>query len=327
MTDPVQPKNVSELSPHSTTKISASSLWVRILILSFAIIVSIGLIFGYFYAARPQLSTNTSVVSLVSPPVVTVSPEEPIKAKDEKEQLASDLPPKFKISSTEDSLTDESDTKILELEKSVATLTATISVLQNELQSRNARLEQTQQSNQSTLAVVVAFFQLRDQEYSGHNFANEYQTLLHVSKNMPDHFQALLQQLQLLASKDIPTPEELHIELKRLKPQAENALQKASAVTWIERIKAELNNLISIRKIGESSTSDIFKPLEQAFDSNDLSSIPAAVHNLPVAARSILEPWSNQVDSRNQVNKVIHDMMNDLIEQNTIFNPQQDKKP
>ena len=102
----------------------------------------------------------------------------------------------------------------------------------------------------------IAFMQLRDAVASGHGFAHELDALQSATKTTPLS-KICSNKLMPFAEKGAPTGIALREQLTEQAGAIDQALAKAGAQSWWERVLAELKGLVSIRPLHGAASADV----------------------------------------------------------------------
>ena len=202
------------------------------------------------------------------------------------------------------------DKKIADLERNIEALDVKVTALNDEMQNLRATPEKTHKTSQTNPAAVIVFIQLQNKIASGHSFRNEYNNLVSVTREMPEKFQAQLRTLEPMADHETPTLIELHDRLRQLEPEAMYAVKRAEAKNWTDRIKAELQKIVSIHRL---DTPGAFSDLDKSLASENFASIERSIEDQPEAARQLLSTWGQDVANRHNLDERLHELVNVLI--------------
>jgi len=198
------------------------------------------------------------------------------------------------------------------LQSDLAALSASVSNLQAETKREDSVIAATRAQTQATVAEMIAFIQLREAAVTGRGFTHELATMQNAAKN-DVRFTEPLDRLVPYAEKGAPTLFTLREQLTAQAADAEQAIAKASAQNWWERILIELKGLVSVRSLHESGPANAFRVMESDLDRGDLASAVDGMKNLPPEAQKTLEDWHTKADVRRTVDDNLRAMSESLI--------------
>jgi len=188
---------------------------------------------------------------------------------------------------------------ITQLQSNLAALQANVVVLQSDLKQTGNTAAAARAETQSALTQLLAFIQLREAAVSGRGFAAEFAAAKSAGG---DAFRAPLDMLSPYAEKGAPTLAVLRDELDGLEAQAAQAVDKDNAQNWRDKIRAELEGLVSVRAIHDGSTLGV---MQADLARGDLAAALDEIKSLPSGAQKILEDWRVQAEARLAVDSAL----------------------
>ncbi len=197
------------------------------------------------------------------------------------------------------STTSSSAADIAQLQSSLAALQASVGALQSDLKQTGNTAAAARAETQSALTQLLAFVQLREAADSGRGFAAE---LAAAKSAGGDAFKAALDMLSPYAEKGAPTLATLREELDGLEAQATQAVDKDNAQTWRDKVRAELEGLVSVRSIHDGS---MLGAVQTDLARGNLAAALDEIKNLPPGAQKVLEDWRAQAEARLAVDNAL----------------------
>jgi hypothetical protein len=193
------------------------------------------------------------------------------------------------------------------MQSDLAALSSAVSGLQVEVKQAGSSAAATQQTAQATLAAAIAFIQLRSAAESGRGFISE---LAGLRSAAPDdsRFRETLDKLVPYAEKGAPVIGVLREEFMNLEAPTTEAIDKASAQNWWQRILAELKGLISIRPLHGNDATGADAEVENALAVGDVDAAITAAKTLPPEAQDVLKDWLAQAQARAAIDTALHDL-------------------
>lgn len=201
----------------------------------------------------------------------------------------------------------KSATDLGRLQSDMIALSSAMSALQMEVKQTGSHAALAQQVTQTSVAAAIAFVQLREAANSGRSFLDEFDTLRKATKS-DAAFQEQLVVLEPYADKGVPTVTALHEELLTLENSALQAIERASAQNWWQRVLAELKGLISIRPLHGAGAPDTLTALENNIAKGDMTAALEEAKNLNPEAQKTLASWRTKVEAREKIDQALHIM-------------------
>jgi hypothetical protein len=159
----------------------------------------------------------------------------------------------------------------------------------------------------------IAFVQLREAAISGRGFAHELEALQATAKN-DAVLKDLAGKLAPFAEKGAPAEADLREQLAAQITVADNAIAKAGAQSWWERIVAALKGLVLIRPLhGAASPNAALDAMQEALARDDLGAALDGIKNLPPEAQKTLDDWRQKAEARQTVDEALRALADHLI--------------
>jgi hypothetical protein len=207
----------------------------------------------------------------------------------------------------EASASNEATADIPRLESDVAALASAISGIQAEMKRTGATAEQSQKMTQVTLATAIAFIRLREAAVSGHPFSIELTAMRTAARNDGD-FQQQIAKLDPFAAGGARNIVGLQNEFWAHEKDAANAVDRAMARTLWDKLLAELQTLVFVRRLNGGDSDDPFVTIESALARGDVGAALQGLKAMPAAAQSALKDWRTDADARQQVDGALGSM-------------------
>ncbi len=194
---------------------------------------------------------------------------------------------------------------IARTQSDLVALSAAVSGLQGEMKQVSDLAATTRTQTQSSLAEALSFMQLREAAASGHSFASSLTALQTAAKNDSAASQ-FIEELAPYADKGVPTAVMLREQLAAVTGETEQAISKAEAQNWWQRVLAELKGLVSIRSVHDaSSPNDVLAMMQNDLLHDDLAAALDRMKNLPAEAQKTLEDWNAQAEARLKIDQAL----------------------
>jgi uroporphyrinogen-III synthase len=195
--------------------------------------------------------------------------------------------------------------ELARMQSDLVGLSSALGALRAEVKQSSAAAAQAREATQALLASAITFIQLREAALSGHSFTDELTAFRTAAGNDLD-LQKSIAQLEPYAAEGAPSFSELHQRLLAHEAGAANAIEKAQAQNWWQRITAELKGLVSVRSLHGNEVSDRFAVLEAALDKNDAAAALEAYKNLAPEAQQALADWHARLEARAAIDDTLH---------------------
>jgi hypothetical protein len=177
-------------------------------------------------------------------------------------------------------------------------LRAQVKALQADVGKASDKVDQSQQARVGERAALVAFVQLQRAASGSHPFANEVHTFRQTLTD-PAGVQDDLQSLEALAAQGVPTAAQLVAQFATVRSTAEDAMRRAAATTWQDRVKVLLSSLIAVRDLRDKGSPEgRMAALADAVEAEQWGGVLEKVTQLPEAAQLALQPWRDRVLAR-----------------------------
>lgn len=207
---------------------------------------------------------------------------------------------------------------IEKLKAGLVGLSGALSLLQQELEKTSKVTNEDRINTQAGLATIIAFFQMDRLARNGQPFEKDRL----VMRKLADNDQVLVDKLISLepyAVQGVPTALTLYKDWRAHSVEAQVALRKSGAQTWIDRIVVALEGLISIRSVtpgaGESLS---FAGISMDLEAGRLEAAVQKAASLPVAVQDTIKVWLEQARARLAVEAILSAINDHLIERGSI---------
>jgi hypothetical protein len=207
----------------------------------------------------------------------------------------------------EASASKEASADIPRLESDVAALASAVSGIQSEIKRTGATAEQSQKMTQVTLATAIAFIRLRETALSGQPFSGELTAMRTAARNDGD-FQEQIAKLGPFAAGGAQNIVGLQNEFLAHEKDAASAVDRAMARTLWDKLLAELQTFVSVRRLNGGDSDDPFVTIESALAHGDVGAALNGFKAMPAAAQSALKDWRTDADARQQVDAALRTM-------------------
>jgi len=194
----------------------------------------------------------------------------------------------------------------------LAALQASLKSILGDMKQLSEQTAESRISNESSVAAAIAFIQLRAAAEAGRGFASEIQ-LMQTTTGGDAKLADDLTALGPFAPQGAPTLAALRESFLAVEGEAENAMRKASAVTWQERLKAMLQGLISVRDLKAPSSGNQIAALDDDLAARRLGAALEKEAQLPEAARAALQNWREQAMARLNLDAALDRLAADLV--------------
>ncbi len=190
------------------------------------------------------------------------------------------------------------------MQTDIVALSAALAGMQGEVKRIGGAVESSRDAARGLLAMALSFSELRASADAGHPYANELAALRAAAQNG----QGLDESLALLAAHAVagaPSAAALREELAARAGDAVHAVDKASAQTWWQRVRAALRGLVSIRRQHESAEADALEGMQAALASGDAAKADLVFKTLPQPAQDTLGSWHDGLAARMDVDRAL----------------------
>lgn len=313
---PVQARD--DVKTHSSRR---ETRWVAV----FALVVFIGV--GALYVLAPGINGLPQDEPSGLPAALTSRLDE-IEARTRRVELglerltsATTTPMPQAQAPTEGQNTLTGSTEIEQLKAGLAGLSGALGILQSELEKTSKVTNEDRINMQAGLATMVAFFQMERVALNGQPFEKDRQIL----RKLADSDQTLVDKLVSLephALQGVATPMKLLKDWRMKSVDAQAALRKSGAQTWIDRIVVALEGLISIRSVVPGVSESLsFAGISLDLEEGNLHSAVQKAEALPPEVQETIKQWLDQAKARLAVETILSEMSTHLIERGSVSPP------
>jgi hypothetical protein len=191
------------------------------------------------------------------------------------------------------------------MQSDMVALSSAMAALQAEVKTTGATAAEAREVSASRVAAVVAFIQLRDAAASGRGFVNELAVLRDAAKS-DAALQTAVSRLEPYAAKGAPTGDALRDDLLEREPGIRVAMAKDAAEHWWQRVFAELQGVITVRRMN-GGAGGVLAQLETALATGG-DAVPEVFGRLPPDAQSQLAGWREKFDARRRIDDALRDI-------------------
>lgn len=183
--------------------------------------------------------------------------------------------------------------EMIQLKNDLAVANTAISAVHGHVQKMTASAHEAAAAEETTRAQVIAYLQLRNVAATATPFADELQKLAATAKTVPD-LPGIVAKLENAAHGGVATLPMLQSRFSVMAGPAEQAVELAAAKTWWDKLAANMQEVVSIRKIDRDGTDSPGKALHNAAAALQRGNIVGAiaqVETLPPVAQTHLQEW------------------------------------
>lgn len=201
---------------------------------------------------------------------------------------------------------DESAATVTSLQNDLTSLATLVNGLQADIKQAGSAA-QNQQATLNAMAAGIAFLPLRETILSGRNFTTELAAMRQAAKDNAA-LKSPLDDLEPLAETGVATPDKLREMFVAQEPAILQAIGRATAQNWWQRLLASLRGLISIRPVHGGSTNDALTSAENALANGDVETALEAAQSLPSEAQDALKDWRIKAEARQKAETSLRDL-------------------
>jgi len=206
---------------------------------------------------------------------------------------------------------------IEKLKIGLAGLSNALGLLQTELERSSKVSNENNLNTQAGLATVLGYVLLQRAAVSGLPFEKERQDLRKVAEGDQELVDTLIK-LEPYALSGVMTSDVLLKEWKNKSVEAQIALRKAGAQTWIDRILVALEGLVSIRSLTPKAGDSLsFSVIDMDLAQGKLLAAQEKVAALPAEVQAVIEPWRKGLEARTAVDTMMGAMATHLLVRGT----------
>ena len=199
------------------------------------------------------------------------------------------------------------------LKLGLAGLSNALETLQTELEKTAKKQNENNHSAQSGLSTLLGYVLLQRAAFSGHPFEKERQDLRKVADADTGLVDMLLK-MEPFALTGVTTPQALLKEWGKVSTEAQAALRKAGAQTWIDRIVVALEGLVSIRSLSPKANDSLsFGAIGIDLEAGSLAAALEKVVALPLEVQEVIAPWRKKLEARAAVESSLNAMASHLL--------------
>lgn len=187
------------------------------------------------------------------------------------------------------------------LKSEVVALTTTVVNLESRLKQTTSAANSSQR--QALAALVNSLAALAD---TGRGFVHELDFLKQaVDSYYPDLKEPVAKLVPIAETGALNIPA-LKDKFAALAPKAENAVIKASATNWLDRLMAEVRGIVTIRSLHpKSDDASITASIIADLDQKKLDEALKKVNDMPDAAKEALKEWKKEAEARQTLDNVL----------------------
>ena len=279
-----------------------------------------GLVGGFFFMSGqiPFAPANSGQAELAGR---LAALESKTKGLEEKLEKISISEASTKTETAEETSALTSVTEIEKLKLGLAGLSSALSLLQTELEKSSQITNEDRLNTQAGLATLMAFMQMQRTALNGNAFENERQVL----RRLAESDKVLIEQLlavERFALHGVPTQAKIMQSWRKTSHEAQAALRKAGAQTWMDRIVVALEGLVSIRSLNPKAGDSLsFAAITLDLDEGNLRQAVEKAQALPQNVQDAIKPWLASAQDRIEMEKILEAMSTHLIERGAAPQP------
>ena len=195
----------------------------------------------------------------------------------------------------------------------LANLSQGLSALQLKLDESSKAVSESKANAQSGIATVLAFTQMQRKALAGMPFEKERLLLKSLAGQEAAEADRVAE-FEALALTGAPTYVTLQKEWAKVAAEAQAALRKAGAQTWLDRLIVAIENLVSIRSLNPQAGDMLsFASVDVDLEHGDLLAARAKVQAMPEQVQAVLKNWSERLAMRIELETKLDQMTTYLI--------------
>ncbi len=197
--------------------------------------------------------------------------------------------------------------ELAQMKSDLSVANTAISGMRGHVQQMTASTQQAAATEAASRARILAYMQLRSAAAAAAPFEMELSSLCTLTRAMPA-LTAECVKLERAAAGGVATLPMLQGRFAVMAPPAERAVAMAEAKDWKDRLKVSLDEVVRIRKIGESGETEMPKLMHDtsaALQRGNLAAALAKVQTMPPLAQQALQEWLGDAQLRLDVDAAL----------------------
>jgi len=190
--------------------------------------------------------------------------------------------------------------QLTQLKNDLAVANTAISSMRGHVQQMTDSAQQVAAAESATRTHVIAFLELRGATASASPFEKELQALCNAAKTIAA-VAGECAKLEKPSQAGVATLPMLQSRFAVMAPSAERAVALAEAKDWTDRLKVSLDEVVHIRKIGDTGNTETPKLVHEASAALQRGNLPEAVvkvEAMPELAQKELQEWLGDARAR-----------------------------
>lgn len=190
--------------------------------------------------------------------------------------------------------------QLTQLKNDLAVANTAISSMRGHVQEMTDSAQQVAAAESATRAHVITYLELRAATATAAPFEKELQTLCNAAKNIAAVVGECAK-LEQSSQAGVATLLMLQARFAVMAPPAERAVALSEAKDWTDRLKVSLDEVVHIRKIGETdskTTPKLVHETSAALQRGNLAEAVAKVEAMPELAQKELQEWLGDARAR-----------------------------
>lgn len=209
--------------------------------------------------------------------------------------------------------TAESDVDVAALKQDVATLSATVKSLAESVKDARDKTLVAQQLGQETMAISLAYLQLREAVKSGAAYGDALDRFIKAAQGHEDLLRTA-QKLSASAPMGISSGASLREQFLASEAEAYKAVRLAAATAWWKKLLLRLEGLILIRSVNDNHFGSAQLALiETALAGDDVRHALDVYAQLPQEAQTVLADWQAKATARVEVEAALDSLASALL--------------
>ncbi|MGB4102322.1 MAG: hypothetical protein WBK91_10510 [Alphaproteobacteria bacterium] len=186
-----------------------------------------------------------------------------------------------------------------QLKNDLAVANTAIAAMHDQVRRMTATAHKAAEAEDTTRAQVIAYFQLRNAAATATPFADELQKLTDTARAVPN-LPHLAAKLENAAHAGVATLPMLQARFNVMSGPAEQAIALAAAQTWWDKLAANIQEVVSIRKVGRdgSGPDKALHDAAAALQRGNIADAVAQVAKLPPVAQTHMQEWLTDANAR-----------------------------
>lgn len=247
--------------------------------------------------ARPE-----PTVTAMPTPAATTPPVDPQQQEQLHNALTEIATLREKLTNLQQGVAGAEEVKqqLTQLKNDLAVANTAISSMRGHVQQMTDSAQQVAAAESATRAHVIAYLELRGAAASAAPFEKELQALCNAAKSIAA-VAGECAKLEKPSQAGVATLPMLQTRFAVMAPPAERAVALAEAKDWKDRLKVSLDEVVHIRKIGDTGdkeTPKLIHDASAALQRGNIAEAVAKVEAMPELAQKELQEWLGDARAR-----------------------------